>query len=446
MDGEDLCALAERHGTPLHVASARTLRARCAELRAALSPYPGPVRLRFSYKTNLAAGILQVLHGAGVGAATVNGHELWLARRVGVAPEQIVFGGPNLTSGELREAVEVGAGLIVIEGFDELARLDAVTREAGHGADVALRVCPDVVPRGMNASSVAGSRSSPFGFDLRSGEATEAIRRTLACPRLRLRGAMAHIGSGIRDLASFHAAVDRLLGIQDEMRRAGATPDLLDVGGGLGTRWSRELTTFELLTYLWRGRLPLELKPAPPDLFSRYGAALRETVVDGSRRLGLPVPELVLEPGRALVSDAQVLLLRVGALRERPGLGRYAITDGGAMSVSLMFLSELHAVLLANREAPDEARRTSVFGRIPSPMDTVYRNLRLPRLAVGDLLAVMDAGAYFTSTATNFGGPRPAIVLLDSGAARLVRRRETSQDLFAVEELAAPAPSARARP
>ena len=102
------------------------------------------------------------------------------------------------------------------------------------------------------------------------------------------------------------------------------------------------------------------------------------------------------------------------------------------MTVSLMFLSEYHAVLLANREAPDDGR-TSLFGRLPSPMDVVYRNCPLPRLAPGDVIAVMDAGAYFTSTATNFGGPRPGVVLLEGPEARLVRRRETYEDLARVE-------------
>jgi diaminopimelate decarboxylase len=137
---------------------------------------------------------------------------------------------------------------------------------------------------------------------------------------------------------------------------------------------------------------------------------------------------LVLEPGRAITSDAQVLLLTVGAVRSRPGVGRFALADGGAMSVSMMFLSELHAVLLANREAPPKGR-TSIFGALPSPMDLVYRNLACPMLEPGDVLCVADAGAYFTATATNFGGPRPAVVLIDDEKPSVVRRRESFEDL-----------------
>jgi len=151
------------------------------------------------------------------------------------------------------------------------------------------------------------------------------------------------------------------------------------------------------------------------------------------------VPDLVLEPGRIVVGDAGILLLRVGAVRERVTGERFAITDGGALTVSMMFLSELHAVLLANREAPEDGR-TSVFGRLPSPMDVVYRKLPLPRLFPGDVLAVMDAGAYFTSTSTNFGGPRPPVVLLSESGPRVVRRRETYEDLARVEAVLAGGP------
>ncbi len=432
MDGVDLTRLAEEHGTPVYAASARTLRARCRELRAAFDGYPGPVDLHFSYKTNMVAGILRVLHDEGLGAEVVDGYELWLALRLGVAPSMVVFNGPNKSDAELEAAVEAGIGLLVVDGVGELDRLAAIAERRERTIDVALRICPDVVPRGMNASSVTGSRKNQFGLDARGGEVDEAIARAVRAPHLALRGVHAHIGSGIHDLRAFRRAAERVLRVQAAARDAGAPVDRVDLGGGLGTRLSREFTSIEMLAYLGLGRLPRLGRPHPPDLFASYGAAVSSAVAEGARALGLPIPRLLLEPGRALVSDAQVLLLTVGAVRERPGVGRFALTDGGAMTVSMMFLSERHAVTLANREAPEDGV-TSVFGRLPSPMDVVYRNLPAPLLRVGDVLAVMDAGAYFTSTATNFGGPRPPVALVDDGRARVVRRRETFEDLAAVE-------------
>ncbi len=434
MDGVDLVGLADAHGTPLHVASAATLRARCAELRSALSDYPATVRLHFSYKTNMVAGVLQVLTAAGMGAEVVSAYELWLTRRLGLQGEQIVVNGPNKSDEELAAAIDADVGLLVVDNLAELHRVETAAAAAGRVARIGLRICPDVVPRGMNASSVTGSRRNQFGMDIDGDELTQAIATAAGSDRLRLRGVMAHIGSGIHDVSAYKVAVDRLLGVQQRLFAAGATPDLLDLGGGLGTRLSREFTTLEMLAYIGFGRLPKALHPAPADLPQRYGRAVVDAVTEGCRRRELPVPTLVLEPGRALVSDAQVLLLRVGATRHREGIGHFALTDGGAMTVSMMFLSELHAVFLANREGEgDDLRRTNVFGRLPSPMDVVYRNLRLPALQVGDLLAVMDAGAYFTSTSTNFGGCRPAVVLVDDGEGRLVRRRVTPDDLAACE-------------
>lgn len=432
MDGHDLVALAERHGTPLYVASARTLRERSRELSAAFGDYPAEVRIHFSYKTNLVAGILRILHQSGLGAEVVDGYELWLARRLGVPAAWVVFNGPNKTDLELRGAVRAGVGLIVVDGLAELDRLSSIAGKAGAVQPVALRVCPDVSPRDVNFSSVTGSRRNQFGLDARSGELGEAIRRAARSPHLRLRGMMAHIGSGIRDLDSFRVSAQRLLDAQAEAAAAGASPDLLDLGGGLGARGSHEFSTLGMLRYLAFGRLPAPRPRPPADLFGRYAAIVTDAVTTGCRRRGLPLPHLVLEPGRALASDAQVLLLTVGAVRERPGVGRFAVADGGAMTVSMMFLSEYHAVLLASRDAPLDGR-SSLFGRLASPMDVVYRNCPLPLLEPGDVVAVMDAGAYFTSTATNFGGPRPAVVLVDGTEADLVRRRETYEDLARVE-------------
>lgn len=432
MDGHDLVALADSHGTPLHVASARVLEQRCRELVEAVADYPAQKRICYSYKTNRIAGLLRVLHREGCGAEVVDEYELRLAFELSVPPERIVFNGPNKTDRELQLAVKHGVGLIVADGLEDLERLDAMGAALGRPVSIALRICPDIKPRGMNVSSLTGSRRTQFGFDLRSGEAARAVQLAVERRHLRLRGMMAHVGSGIRDLQSVRRSIERLLDLQLAAAAAGAAPDVLDIGGGLGTRLSREFTTWEMMRYLTIGRLPRRPRPAPADLVRHYGATVVESVTSGCRHRGLDLPSLVLEPGRMLVSDGQVLLLRVGAVRERRGVGRFALADGGAMTVSMMFLSEYHSILLANRAAPlDE--KTSVFGRLPSPMDVVYRGMPTPRLKRGDLLAVMDAGAYFTATETSFGGARPAVVLIDDDRPKLVRRRERYEDRMALE-------------
>jgi diaminopimelate decarboxylase len=428
MAGRNLVEIARTLGTPIHVVSAERLRRRHSAFALAFSGYPGRVRFHYSYKTNSIPAVLRLLHETGFGAEVVNGYELWLARRLGLPGSDIVFNGPNKSDEELLAALQADVGLIVIDGFAELDRLEAHAAAAGRRARIALRICPAVAPRGMNASSLTGSRKNQFGFDLHGGEALEAVRRAALSPHLLLRGIHAHIGSGIHDMSAFEDAALRVLSVWAHARSMGANPDVIDLGGGLGTPLSREFSTFELLKYLGLGRLPKVLTSPRQDLLHRYGAAVARSVLAACQRISVPIPDLFLEPGRAVVSDAQVLLLTVGAVRERQGVGRFALVDGGAMTVSLMFLSELHHVFLVNRDAPIDGT-TSVFGKLPSPMDVVYRNQPLPRLEVGDVLAVTDAGAYFTSTATNFGGPRPAVVMVDSGECRVIRRRESFEDL-----------------
>ena len=432
MDSYSLVELAGEYATPLYIVSEKRLKARCGQWREAFADYPKAVHLRFSYKTNAVAGILQTITAAGIGAEVTNAYELWLARKLRVAPGDTVLNGPNKSDDELIEAVDAGLGLIVVDGLPELRRLIHVAESKNRPAAIALRVCPDVIPHGMNASSLTGSRRNQFGMDLRSGELDAAISEAVAHPLIDVKGIHTHIGSGIHDIKAFRKTAKKILAIQARLFQAGATPTLIDLGGGLGARYSFEFSTFEFLRYLAFGQLPKVRLHHKRDPLNDYAAALNETIQSTCRQLGLPLPELVFEPGRALVSDAAVLLLRVGATRHREGVGDFALTDGGAMTVSMVFLSEYHRVLLANRKAKNIGK-TSVFGRLPSPLDVVYRNLPIAGLRPGDLLAVMDAGAYFTSTATNFGGPRPAVVMLEEGGARLIRRRETFDDLARTE-------------
>ena len=281
LDGQDLTGLAERFGTPVHVVSAGRLRARTAEVLDAFSHYPGRAHIHFSYKTNTVAGVLRVLHDAGLGAEVVNGYELHLARRLGVPGERIVFNGPNKTDAELRAAIDAGVGLLVVDHLEELTRVQSLAQQSEQRVRIGLRVCPDISPRHMNASSLTGSRRNQFGLDLPANEYNIALGRVAGSDELELRGVMAHIGSGIHDLKSFERTVQTLLDLHVAAFDAGCSPDVIDIGGGLGAQLSRELTTFELLAYLGVGRLPKLGRPGSSDLWARYAEVVCGALVDG---------------------------------------------------------------------------------------------------------------------------------------------------------------------
>jgi diaminopimelate decarboxylase len=295
-----------------------------------------------------------------VGAEVVNGYELWLATKLGVPPDAIVFNGPNKRDEELERAVELGVGLLVVDGLDELSRLEQIAVRARRAVAIALRICPDIAPRGRThpRSLARGAINSASIFPVARHARLccgHCVRETLPSRR------MAHVG-GVHDLESFEQLVAALLDFYCQAQKAGARPELIDIGGGLGTRASRELTTFEMLAYLGLGRMPASPRLGPDDLVERYAERVTRAVVRGSARRGIKPPALVLEPGRALTSDAQLLLLTVGGVRERPGVGCFALVDGGAMTVSMMFLSRFtrscsQTATLLTTDAPASSER-----------------------------------------------------------------------------------------
>lgn len=429
IDGVSTLALAAAYETPLYVVSEASLRARARRFKRAFAGYPGEVLTCFSYKTNPTPAVLRVLHDEDIAAEVVNGYELWLATaHMGVPPSRVVVGGPNKSAAEVAAIARTPPGLVVAEGLDDLQRVGAAAIEAGTSLDVALRLRPGLVPKGMNPSTATGGKKSHFGMIVDSEEYQACLSFLDDTTTLRLRGVHAHIGSGIHDLRAFERSCARLFAAYRPLvDRFGA--DTIDLGGGLGVGTSREFTSMEMLRYLATGKLPTLQPSDDAGLTRSYGEAVGQTLVRLAEKARLPPPRLIVEPGRALTSPAQVLLLSVGAVRHREGAGRCVFVDGGAMSTSPMFLSELHAVAVAGpvRGAFSPAH---VFGRVPSPLDAVYRNLKLPDVGPGDVLAVFDVGAYFGSTSSNFGGPRPAVVMIDErGDHRLVQRRETFEDL-----------------
>jgi diaminopimelate decarboxylase len=423
LGGCDLVALAQRHGTPLHVADETALRRNCGALLGAVAAGPSRARIFYSYKSNCVPGLLRVLHGEGCGAEVISPYELWLARRLEVPPPQIIYNGVNKSLDDLRAAVELGVGLINVDSLAELGRLRSIARSGQPPIDVGIRVFPPV-----------GWRSH-FGVDPRREPLAAACREVEAAGAVNVKALHVHIGSGLRGTASYDRAIDFVCATARDLRdQAGVEIEAIDVGGGFGVPGVRTLTAAEVGLYrLW------SVPPRPPHAracpsLEDFGRAVRDAVARSAARHGLREPEILLEPGRALTSSAQLLLLTVTEIKRR-GRTWFAVVDGAMQQMAFPLSYEYHACLVASRASGRRpSRRYFVVGPLCSPEDVLYRNWRLPELSEGDVLAIMDAGAYFTSFANNFSFPRPPIALVRDGRDRLVRRRETFAAIAAPDD------------
>jgi diaminopimelate decarboxylase len=424
--------LARAHGTPLHLIDEIGLRRRAAVfMRAFATAYAGCVHVQYALKCNNTPGVVAMVLDEGLAPEVGTPYEWGLVRRLGVPPERIVVNGPY-KGPLLAPAVREGAGLIVVDGPADLEVVAGAGRAANRRVPILLRINPNCVPKGMNRASATGSRAhSVFGFDSVTGEVSEALERVAASPFLDFRGFHCHAGTGIRRPEDYLRPIEILLDCAIHAERRGLSVKTLDVGGGFGVPTSREMSTAEFLLYQSMGKLP-----EPPDAgrfpaIETFATTIAEAIRRGCAKRGLENPELVIEPGRAVVSGAGVLLLTVGAIKRRAGVGTWAITDGGAGTVAFPLFYEYHEVLLCRAASEEGRTRYSIVGPACFSADWIYRNKKMPELAPGDVLAICDAGAYFTVQESNFGFPRPAILAVRDGTVRVLRRRETFDDMVA---------------
>jgi diaminopimelate decarboxylase len=401
-DGAPLEPLAAEFGTPLYVYAADIVAARYRDLDAAFAGRPH--RLLYSVKANANGALLRRLAALGAGADVVSGGELERALRAGIPPERIVFAGAGKTDDELRQAVARGVLLVQVESAGEFARLGAIAREAGAGrdgrppVDIGFRVTPDVVG-GTHRYTETGTGATKFG--LPAGEALELARTMADGAPLRLTGLHAHFGSQITSLEPFVASARRMAALVREFRAIGAPIRHLNLGGGLGIRYADETP------------------PHPGELAGALAPSLD----------GLDV-ELLLEPGRWIVGPAGLLLARVLDVK-RTGSRTFVVVDAAMNDLIRPALYGAHHEVLPVRPRPGPPETIDVVGPICETGDFLARERDVPPLEAGDLVALRDAGAYGFSMASNYNSrPRPAEVLLEAGRARLVRRRETIDDLL----------------
>ena len=432
-DGHNLVELAARYGTPLFVVSRKRLERSYAQMKAAFHAEGLEADIFFSFKTNPLPRTLQVLTAAGAGAEVISEFEMWLAGKLGLAGDRILVNGTLKPKALLGRAVESGVGMINVETIAELRSLRDIGEKLGKKVNIGLRINPGLRKRKLHFTTTTGSSSSPIGFRRSSEEWLETLEFLKAHRDLfALRGLHFHIGTGISSAAPYREALANSLGFMDNLLENGFSPEILDIGGGFNIPTLKEINAWEAARlFLWNKPQEPPTAETRPNLLREVARACADQLQRYSQDKGIPLPKIFVEPGRALSGPSQLLLLTVNSVRERTKGPTSAFCDGGAMSLSQILISEYHEIFVASQPDSGQRAKYNIFGSLPTPLDLVSFQRKLPPLSAGDILAVMDTGAYFTSLGNNFAGPRPAVIMLENGAPLLIRRRETFEDLIA---------------
>ncbi len=421
--GADVRDLAAEYGTPAYVLDEADFRERAVAFRDAFhhafADLGGGADVYYAGKAFLCTEVVRWLVQDGLRLDACSGGELAVVLRAGAPPERIGLHGNNKSDAELDRAVTARIGRIVIDSLSEIDRLADTAARHGVRAPVLLRVTVGVEAHTHEYIATA-HEDQKFGLSLSGGAAAQAVRRILARPELELRGLHSHIGSQIFDTDGFDVAARRLLGLHAEvMREHGVVLPDIDLGGGFGVAYTSEHD-------------PLAPKP--------LADALAEILRRECRVLGIEVPRVSVEPGRAIAGPSTFTLYTAGTIKE-VGLDhgtsrRYIAVDGGMSdNIRTALYDADYSCTVASRASSAAPALARVVGKHCESGDVVVKDEFLPSdLAAGDLLAVPGTGAYCRSMASQYNHvPRPPVIAVRDGAARVLLRRETEEDLLALD-------------
>ncbi len=413
--GCDAVDLVSEFGSPLYVFDEDTLRGMCRQFVGEFSKRYANSRVAYASKAFLIPYIARLVHEEGLALDIVSGGELAVAKAVGFTPEKIYFHGNNKTPDELAFALEYGIGHFVIDSFYELDLLQELAGQKGLKQDVMLRVSPSIDPH-THVYTTTGILDSKFGFSIETGDAAKAIRRAMDSSNLNLNGIHFHLGSPIFELEPYSAAIHAVLNYLTQFKEEGLNLQEFSPGGGFAIGYVRD--------------------EPPPDI-SEYAEEITSTSISVAKELGFGEPRLIVEPGRSIVGRAGVALYTVGGIKDIPTVRKYVSLDGG-MGDNIrpaLYDSKYEAVVAGRMSAPANDVVT-LAGKYCESGDVLIRDVELPVIKTGDIIAVPSSGAYAPSMASNYNlNPRPAIVVVKDGEARLARRRETYEDMMRCDVL-----------
>ncbi|WP_182523846.1 diaminopimelate decarboxylase [Nocardioides dongkuii] len=413
--GAAVADVVAEHNTPAYVLDEADFRARARAFRDAFSAY----EVFYAGKAFLCTAVARWVQEEGLSLDICSNGELSVALRAGFDPARIGHHGNNKSVAELRRAIAVGVGRIVVDSLQELERIEMITAETGLRARVMIRVTAGVEAHTHEYIATA-HEDQKFGFSITSGDAFEAVRRAEAAPGIDLLGLHSHIGSQIFDSSGFEVAARRVLALHARVsEELGVTMPEMDLGGGFGIAYTTQDD------------------PADP---AQLATEMTKIVEHECRALGVPEPRLSIEPGRAIVGPAMCTVYTVGTVKpvrlDGGAVRTYVSVDGGMSdNIRTALYDADYSCTLASRSSAAPPVLSRVVGKHCEAGDIVVKDEFLPGdVAPGDLVAVPGTGAYCRSMASNYNHAlRPPVIAVRDGVARVLVRRETEDDLLATD-------------
>ena len=409
--GVDMVELAREQGTALYVMDEADMRTRMETYLAAFRSRYQNSDVVYASKAFLNKEAARIVNEEGLCLDVSGGGELACALATGFPAERIFMHGNNKTPRELREAIQAGVGRIIIDSRIELKRISEIAGELGVVQPIYMRITPGV-EADTHQYIRTGCEDSKFGFTMRDDFAYGCVKDVLAAPNVRLAGLHCHIGSQIFALHSYPEAVEVMVDLMARIREEyGIELAELDMGGGLGVAYTADD------------------KPASIDEFAE---TVTSAVHAACEKFGVPEPRLLTEPGRSLVATAGVTLYTVGILKTLPGIRKYVAVDGGMSdNIRTALYHADYEPVIANKAGQPRTEIVTIAGKHCESGDAVVIDMPMQHPDLGDIVAVFGTGAYCYTMASNYNGqPRPAIVFVKDGQARVTTRRETYEDLM----------------
>lgn len=415
----DTVELAKDHGTPLYIVNKKRLQKNFSIFYDCFSRHYCNIEVAYSYKTNPLPAVLKVLHEAGASAEVISPFELWLALKLGVPANRIIYNGPGKSEESLNFAFSKNVKLINVDSFSEIEIIRTLSMKYKNDQVLGVRVVTSV------------GWSDQFGFPIKNGAAMKAFAMLSEISGVHTCAIHIHLGTGISDGVTYLKAIKEVLDFSVLLNESlGIKICYFDFGGGFSVPTVRPFSRIEniLRSYSLSPRYKRQPTNEP---FEEYSGSIIKLF-----RKYFPqdedCPQIIFEPGRAISSSAQCLLLKVLSVKPGRNGNQILIMDGGR-NIATPTVYEYHHVYAASKMSDSRIMSYTIYGPLCHPTDLLYASEKFPEVEPGDIFAIMDAGAYFIPNQTNFSFPRPAAVLVDNGECEVIREREAFQDIISLD-------------